>query len=109
MLQDVFAERGVEILAQARAASVRRDGDGAVVTLADGRTVTGSHALMTVGSVPNTLDLALEKAGYAELRSEQAARRDNGTELQLGIGVSVPSAWRSKPLIVLAGGVLAST
>ena len=34
-----------------------------VVTLADGRTVTGSHALMTVGSVPNTADLGLEKVG----------------------------------------------
>jgi len=63
VLQDVFAERGVEILAQARAESVRRDGDGVVVTLADGRTVTGSHALMTVGSVPNTAELALEKVG----------------------------------------------
>jgi NAD(P)H dehydrogenase (quinone) len=63
VLQHVFAERGVEILAQARAESVHRDGDGVVVTLADGRTVTGSHALMTVGSVPNTGDLGLEKIG----------------------------------------------
>ena len=63
VLQEVFAERGVEILAQARADSVRREGDGVVVTLADGRTVTGSHALMTVGSVPNTADLGLEKIG----------------------------------------------
>ncbi len=63
VLQDVFADRGVEILAQARAESVRRDGDGVVVTLADGRTVTGSHALMTVGSVPNTSDIGLEKVG----------------------------------------------
>ena len=63
VLQDVFADRGVEILAQARADSVKRDGDGVVVTLSDGRTVTGSHALMTVGSVPNTTDLGLEKIG----------------------------------------------
>ena len=63
VLQDVFAERGVEILAQARAESVKRDGDGVVVTLADGRTVIGSHALMTVGSVPNTTDIGLEKIG----------------------------------------------
>jgi dihydrolipoamide dehydrogenase len=63
VLEDVFASRGVEILAQARAESVRRDGDGVVVTLADGRTVTGTHALMTVGSVPNTADLALESVG----------------------------------------------
>ncbi|MBW0092259.1 NAD(P)H-quinone dehydrogenase [Pseudonocardia sp. KRD-184] len=69
VLQDVFAERGVEILGQARADSVKRDDSlfdgrgGVVVTLADGRTITGSHALMTVGSVPNTADLALEKVG----------------------------------------------
>ena len=63
VLQDVFAERGVEIMSQARAESVRRSDDGVVVTLADGRTVAGSHALMTVGSVPNTADLGLEKVG----------------------------------------------
>ena len=34
--------------------SVTRTADGVRVSLADGRTVEGSHALMTVGSVPNT-------------------------------------------------------
>jgi pyruvate/2-oxoglutarate dehydrogenase complex dihydrolipoamide dehydrogenase (E3) component len=63
VLQDVFAERGVTIMAQARAESVERVGDGVVVTLADGRTVTGSHALMTVGSIPNTANLGLDKVG----------------------------------------------
>ena len=63
VLEDVLADRGVEILSQARADSVRRDAEGIVVTLSDGRTVTGSHALMTVGSVPNTGDLGLEKVG----------------------------------------------
>ncbi|MDT7614860.1 MAG: hypothetical protein QOF00_2307, partial [Pseudonocardiales bacterium] len=63
VLQDVFADRGVEILAQARAEAVRRDGDGVAVELADGRVIRGSHALMTVGSVPNTTDLGLDKIG----------------------------------------------
>jgi dihydrolipoamide dehydrogenase len=63
VLQDVFADRGVQIMSQARADAVRRVGDGVVVTLTDGRTVSGSHALMTVGSVPNTTDLGLEKVG----------------------------------------------
>ena len=31
--------------------------------MADGRTVEGSHALMTVGSVPNTAGLGLERVG----------------------------------------------
>lgn len=63
VLEDVFAQRGVTILGNARAESVTRDGDGVVVTLSDGRTVTGSHALMTVGSVPNTTGIGLEKIG----------------------------------------------
>jgi len=63
VLEDVFAQRGVNILSNARADSVRRDGDGVLVTLADGRTVRGSHALMTVGSVPNTAGIGLEKVG----------------------------------------------
>ena len=61
VLEDVFADRGVTILPRTRADAVRRDGDGVVVTLADGTTLTGSHALMTVGSVPNTTDLGLDR------------------------------------------------
>jgi dihydrolipoamide dehydrogenase len=34
-----------------------------VVTLADGRTVEGSHCLMAVGSIPNTAGVGLEEAG----------------------------------------------
>lgn len=63
VLEDVFAERGVEIIPHARAETVRRTAGGVVVTLADGRTVEGSHALMTVGSVPNTAGIGLEKIG----------------------------------------------
>jgi len=33
------------------------------VTLADGRMVEGSHALMTIGSVPNTSGLGLDRVG----------------------------------------------
>ncbi|MEU4317116.1 NAD(P)H-quinone dehydrogenase [Nocardia sp. NPDC024068] len=63
VLEDAFAERGVELVKHARADKVERTADGVVVTLSDGRTVTGSHALMTVGSTPNTGDLGLEQAG----------------------------------------------
>jgi dihydrolipoamide dehydrogenase len=34
-----------------------------VVTLTDGRTVTGSHCLLALGSIPNTADLGLEEVG----------------------------------------------
>jgi dihydrolipoamide dehydrogenase len=63
MLEDVFADRGVTILPRTRADGVRRDGDGVVVDLADGSTVSGSHALMTVGSVPNTAGIGLDRVG----------------------------------------------
>ncbi|GFG68461.1 NAD(P)H-quinone dehydrogenase [Mycolicibacter senuensis] len=63
VLERSFAERGVTLVKNARAASVTRTGDGVLVTMTDGRTVTGSHALMTVGSVPNTAGLGLERVG----------------------------------------------
>ena len=40
-----------------------RDRDTVTVTLADGRTVTGSHCLMTVGMVPRTEGCGLDAAG----------------------------------------------
>ncbi|NKY56782.1 NAD(P)H-quinone dehydrogenase [Nocardia flavorosea] len=63
VLEDAFAERGVELVKHARADKVERTADGVLVTLSDGRTVTGSHALMTVGSTPNTTGLGLEETG----------------------------------------------
>ena len=42
------------MLKRSRAASIRRVGDGVVVELTDGRSVSGSHALIAVGSVPDT-------------------------------------------------------
>ncbi|HZQ33846.1 MAG TPA: NAD(P)H-quinone dehydrogenase [Mycobacterium sp.] len=63
VLEDVFTTRGVTLVKNARAASVTRSEDGVVVTMTDGRSVEGSHALITVGSVPNTSDLGLESVG----------------------------------------------
>ncbi|MFC8047449.1 NAD(P)H-quinone dehydrogenase [Nocardia sp. NPDC057353] len=63
VLEDALAERGVELVKHARADAVERTADGIVVKLSDGRTVTGSHALMTVGSTPNTGGLGLEHVG----------------------------------------------
>lgn len=64
VLEDVLAERGVTLVKHARADAVERTEDGGVVVkLSDGRTVHGSHALMAVGSVPNTVGLGLEKVG----------------------------------------------
>jgi dihydrolipoamide dehydrogenase len=72
VLEEVFTGRGVTLVKNARAASVTRaprtrggseSGDGVVVTMTDGRTVEGSHALITVGSVPNTSGLGLKRVG----------------------------------------------
>jgi pyruvate/2-oxoglutarate dehydrogenase complex dihydrolipoamide dehydrogenase (E3) component len=64
-IEKVFRSRGMEILNNSRAQGVRRTAGGVEVTLADGRVVAGSHALMAVGSVPNTHDLGLVDYGVA--------------------------------------------
>lgn len=63
VLEDALISRGVTLVKNARAQSVKRNGSGVLVTMTDGRTVEGSHALMTVGSVPNTSGLGLERVG----------------------------------------------
>jgi pyruvate/2-oxoglutarate dehydrogenase complex dihydrolipoamide dehydrogenase (E3) component len=63
VLEQVYRRRGMNLLSRSRAGSVERSGDGVVVTLEDGRKVHGSHCLMTVGMVPNTRGIGLEKAG----------------------------------------------
>ena len=63
VVEDVFRRRGMTVLNRSRAASVKRTGDGVVVTLEDGRTVEGSHCLLTVGMVPSTSGLGLQEAG----------------------------------------------
>lgn len=65
VLQKAFESRGMHIMSRCRAVAARREGDGVVVTLADGRTVEGSHCLMAVGSIPNSAGLGLEEAGVA--------------------------------------------
>ncbi|HEX6872960.1 MAG TPA: NAD(P)H-quinone dehydrogenase [Micromonosporaceae bacterium] len=63
VIENVFRARGMEILSNARAEAVRRTSDGAVVELADGRSIEASHVLMAVGSVPNTAGLGLADYG----------------------------------------------
>lgn len=65
VLEDVFRRRGMTVLNRSRAASVTRSANGVEVTLTDGTKVSGSHALMAVGSIPNTSDIGLDSAGVA--------------------------------------------
>ena len=64
-IERVFRSRGMSILNNARAEAVRRTADGVEVQLNDGRLVSGSHALMAVGSVPDTTGLGLAEYGVA--------------------------------------------
>lgn len=65
VLEDVFARRGVTVLSRSRADKVERTDDGVVVSLSDGRQITGTHCLVCVGSIPNTEGIGLEEAGVA--------------------------------------------
>jgi dihydrolipoamide dehydrogenase len=62
-LEANFLERGVTLLKGARANAIERTDDGVVVRCDDGRHVTGSHAVLAIGSVPNTEELGLADAG----------------------------------------------
>ena len=63
VVEDVFRRRGMTVLSRSRADGVKREGNGVTVTLSDGRTVRGSHCLLTVGLVPATTGLGLDQAG----------------------------------------------
>lgn len=65
LIEEVFRKRGMTVMGNSRMASTRREGDSVIVTLTDGRTVSGSHCLLALGSIPNTIDLGLEAVGVA--------------------------------------------
>ena len=63
VLEADFSRRGVHLLKGARATGVDQGADGVVVRCDDGRVVRGSHALLAIGSVPNSEELGLADAG----------------------------------------------
>jgi dihydrolipoamide dehydrogenase len=63
LIEDVFRRRGMTVLGRSRARSVTRDLNSVTVTLEDGRAITGSHCLLTVGMIPRTEGIGLDKAG----------------------------------------------
>jgi dihydrolipoamide dehydrogenase len=63
VLEDDFLKRGVKLLKGARATAIDRDGDEVVISCDDGRVVRSSHAVLAIGSVPNTDGLDLDRAG----------------------------------------------
>jgi NAD(P)H dehydrogenase (quinone) len=65
VLEDDFIKRGVSLLKGARAEVVERDEEtgGVIVRCDDGRTVRASHAVLAIGSIPNTDGMGLDAAG----------------------------------------------
>jgi dihydrolipoamide dehydrogenase len=62
-LEDEFLSRGVRLLKGARATGIERDDSGITVQCDDGRRAAGSHALLAIGSIPNSEGLGFEDAG----------------------------------------------
>lgn len=65
LIEQIFAKRGMNLLYNARMVAASREGSGVVVQLKDGRSLSGTHALLTVGSIPNTQNLGLAEVGVA--------------------------------------------
>ncbi|WP_221177408.1 NAD(P)H-quinone dehydrogenase [Nocardioides marmoriginsengisoli] len=65
VLEQVLTRRGMAVMNKSRMESVTREGDVVTVRLTDGRSVSGSHCLLALGSIPNTAGLGLESAGIA--------------------------------------------
>ncbi|MFM8563367.1 MAG: dihydrolipoyl dehydrogenase family protein [Acidimicrobiia bacterium] len=63
VLEDDFLRRGVALLKGARAQSIERTADGVIVKCDDGRQVKASHAVLAIGSIPNSDGLDLDAAG----------------------------------------------
>jgi dihydrolipoamide dehydrogenase len=62
-LEEDFLERGVRLMKGARAMGIDVDGGGVTVRCDDGRLAKGSHALLAIGSLPNSENLGLDEAG----------------------------------------------
>lgn len=69
VLEDDFLRRGVNLLKGARATAIDSEGDQVVVRCDDGRVVRSTHAVLAIGSVPNTDELNLDAAGVEIDRS----------------------------------------
>lgn len=63
VVEEVFRRRGMSVLSRSRAVSAARTADGVEVRLEDGKTVRGSHCLLTVGMVPSTEGIGLAESG----------------------------------------------
>jgi len=62
-LEDDFLRSGVVLMKGARASGIFREGACVAVRCDDGRVAQGTHALLAIGSIPNSDGLGLDQAG----------------------------------------------
>ena len=74
LLEQNFIDRGVQLFKGARATEILRNGATVTVHCSDGRTAEGTHAVLAIGSDPNSQELGLEntevvvdESGYIEV------------------------------------------
>ena len=84
-LEENFLDRGVALFKGARATDIERLGGGVRVSCNDGRVAEGSHALLAIGSIPNSEHLGLD--ADIELVHISRLRRAGGEPL------AVDRAW----------------
>jgi len=88
-IQEILQSEGIQIRLNAECISARREGERIVVGLdcaEASRQVAGSHLLLAVGRVPNTDDLALDKAGI-EIDSAGYIKVDDQ------LRTNIPGVW----------------
>ena len=62
-LEDDFIARGVRLYKGARAVGIAKEEGAVTVQCDDGRQARGTHALLAIGSIPNSESLGLDTAG----------------------------------------------
>lgn len=65
VIETVLRREGVDVLIGVAATEASLGGTGPVLTLADGRSIAGTHLLIATGRSPDTADLGLQAAGVA--------------------------------------------
>jgi dihydrolipoamide dehydrogenase len=65
VLEDSFLSRGVRLFKGARAIAIEKTESGVRVVCDDGRSSETTHAVLAIGSIPNTENLGLEEVGIA--------------------------------------------
>jgi pyruvate/2-oxoglutarate dehydrogenase complex dihydrolipoamide dehydrogenase (E3) component len=63
LIAEVFEREGITVHQGVGVQSLARDGDGVVVTLADGTTATGAKLLVAAGRRPNLAEIGLDTVG----------------------------------------------